>query len=260
MKLRAAGIQMNILPRDCEGNLGVAVDRITAAAAAGADLVCLPEMFPTGFDYEYIGVRAEPLTGPFMTALTETARDAGIHLVCGSYPEREGEKIYNTAVLIGPGGRIIGKYRKIHLFPLMEENLYLSSGHEIPIFETDLGKLGIMICYDIRFPELARALALRGAEIILVPAEFPYPRLDHWKCLLKARAVENQCYIMAVNRVGTSGSARFFGNSSIYDPWGELIAGSGDDEAVVTGVIDTQVIEEVRRRIPVFSDRRADLY
>ena len=251
---------MDILPRDYEGNLGVAVDGITAAAAAGADLICLPEMFPSGFDFDYIEKCAEPLSGGFMTALRETARDAGVHVVCGSYPEREGEKIYNTAVLLGPDGRIIGKYRKIHLFPLMEENLHLTPGREIPVFETDLGKLGIMICYDIRFPELARALVLLGAEIILVPAEFPYPRLDHWKCLLQARAVENQCYVMAVNRVGTSGSTRFFGNSSLYDPWGERIAESGDTEDVVSGDIDTAVIEEVRRRIPVFSDRRGDLY
>lgn len=251
---------MDIIPRNAEGNLGVAVDRITAAAAAGTDLVCLPEMFSSGFDYDYIGECAEPVSGSFITALRETARDAAIHLVCGSYPEREGERVYNTSVLIGPDGEIIGQYRKIHLFPLMEENLHLSPGQEIPVFETGLGKLGIMICYDIRFPELARALALRGAEILLVPAEFPYPRLDHWKCLLKARAVENQCFVVAVNRVGTSGSARFFGNSSIYDPWGELVAESGDTETVVTGAIDTGMVEDVRHRIPVFSDRRGDLY
>ena len=251
---------MDIRPRDAEGNLGVAVDRITAAAAAGADLVCLPEMFPTGFDYEYIRESAEPLSGPFMTALKETARDAGTYLVCGSYPEREKEKIYNTAVVIGSDGEIIGKYRKIHLFPVMDENLHLSPGREIPVFETGLGKLGVMICYDIRFPELARALVLGGAEILVVPAEFPYPRLDHWKCLLKARAVENQCFVLAVNRVGSVESTRFFGNSAIYDPWGEMIAGSGDSEDVITGTIDTALVEEVRRRIPVFADRRGDLY
>jgi predicted amidohydrolase len=260
MEIRTAGIQMDIRSRDWEGNLGIAVDRITAAAASGVDLVCLPEMFPTGFDYEYIRERAEPISGPFMTALGETARDAEVHLVCGSFPEREGDEIYNTAVLLGPDGEIIGKYRKIHLFPLMEENLHLSPGGDIPVFETALGRLGLMICYDLRFPELSRALALGGAEVILLPAEFPYPRLDHWRCLLQARAVENQCFIVAVNRVGSAGSTRFFGNSSIYDPWGELVAGTGDDEDVVRGRMDTSLVEEVRRRIPVFADRRGDLY
>jgi omega-amidase len=256
----AAGVQMDIFSRDGKGNLRRAVELTEEAAEGGAKLVCLPELFTTGFDYDYIRQTAGPVPGPLTETLSSLASKLGIFLAAGSIPERKDNELYNCAVLFGPDGNILGSYRKMHLFPLMGETREFCGGDRCDVFDTELGKIGIIICYDLRFPELARKLACAGAELIILPAEFPYPRFDHWRCLLQARAIENQCYVMGVNRVGRHDTTKFFGNTSIYDPWGNLLAGSGDRESLVLGRIDLETVQNIRKKIPVFNDRRPELY
>ncbi len=260
MGITVASLQMDVADKDRDRNIEKAVEMISEANKRGCRFVLLPEMFATSFRYEYIEEIAQPLPGAAVAPLMEAARQYGLTILAGSVPEREGEHIYNSSVLIAPDGSIAGVYRKIHLFPLMGEDEKLTPGNDLVVLDTELGRMGLMICYDIRFPELARSLVSLGAEILVVPAQFPYPRLDHWRALLQARAIENQCFLLATNRVGRYEQTRFFGHSCLYDPWGELRFSAGDEEGIVWGELDTAKVTEVRRKIPCFKDRRPEIY
>lgn len=259
-KFIVAGIQIDISQGNKEKNLEKALYFIDEAVEKNAKIICLPELFTTGVDYGYIEEHAEPIPDKVTNMLGEKAKKSKSYIIAGSMPERRGNGIYNTSVLFNTNGEIIGKYSKIHLFPPTEEDKYFLKGGETPVFNTELGRIGVMICYDLRFPELARKLTLMGAEIIFMPSEFPYPRLDHWRTLLQARAIENQIYFVAVNRVGSDNHNAFFGHTSVIDPWGELIAGSGDEECIVTAEIDLSKIYKVRKKITCLDNRVSDLY
>lgn len=224
------------------------------------DIVVLPEMWNTGYALDRIheladrgGERTEALLSAF-------SRAHGIYVIGGSIADKRGDAVYNTIYAFDRDGRRLADYSKIHLFRLMEEEKYLRSGEKEGRLELDGVQAGMMICYDIRFPELARKLALGGAALLFVPAEWPNPRLHHWRTLLTARAIENQMYVIACNRVGTSGTTSFFGHSMIIDPWGEIIAEGGEGEAIIRATIDLGLVAEVRSKIPVFEDRRPPLY
>ncbi|MNI08550.1 2-oxoglutaramate amidase [compost metagenome] len=174
--------------------------------------------------------------------------------------DKQGEKVRNTIYVFNREGEVVADYSKIHLFRLMDEEKYLSSGDQLGQFELEGIPAGMMICYDIRFPELSRKLALDGAQILFVPAEWPNPRLHHWRTLLMARAIENQMYVVSCNRVGTSGTTEFFGHSMIINPWGEVLAEGSENEGVISCTIDLSEVERVRRTIPIFEDRRPPLY
>jgi predicted amidohydrolase len=243
-----SGIQMDVLPRAQEKNLERALGRIEEAASLGAGIVILPELFTTGFDYEYIRRVAAPFPSPATEALGKAAKDLEIHLIGGSLPEKVGERIYNTSPLWDRGGNLLGTYRKVHLFPLMEEDRNFHPGGGPKVFETELCRLGILICYDLRFPEEARDLARRGAEVLFLPSQFPDPRREHWRVLLRARAIENQVYVAAVNRVGSDGRDTFFGETSLIDPGGEVLASAGREETIVTAEIDLERVRRVREQ------------
>ena len=260
MGIAVASIQMDVADKDRDRNIEKAVRMVGEANKRGCRFVLLPEMFVTSFRYEYIEEIAEPLPGTAIAPLMEAARQYQLTILAGSVPERVDEKIYNSSVLISPDGSIAGVYRKIHLFPLMGEDEKLVPGDKLVVLQTEFGRIGFMICYDLRFPELARSLAALGAEIIVVPAQFPYPRLDHWRALLQARAIENQCFILATNRVGRYEHTKFFGHSCLYDPWGELRFSAGDEEGIVWGELEQEKVAEVRQRIPCFKDRRPEIY
>ncbi|CAM3704296.1 MULTISPECIES: carbon-nitrogen family hydrolase [Paenibacillus] len=224
------------------------------------DVIVLPEMWNTGYALDRIGELADPNGEETKRRLSDFAKRHGVHIVGGSVAEKIGDRIYNTMYVFGRDGEITARYSKMHLFRLMDEEKFLHAGEEAVTFDLEGLKAGASICYDIRFPELSRTLALAGANVLFVPAEWPHPRLHHWRTLLTARAIENQMYVVACNRVGRSGETEFFGHSMLIDPWGEVIAEGGEEEAIVTGTLDCALPEEVKGRIPVFEDRRPHLY
>ncbi|NMO97989.1 carbon-nitrogen family hydrolase [Paenibacillus lemnae] len=225
------------------------------------DILVLPEMWNTGYALDQIHELADLNGERTHTFLSTFAKKNQVHVVGGSIAEKVEDRVYNTMYVFNREGRQTAKYSKIHLFCLMEEEKHLTAGVETVTFEMEDGLFaGASICYDIRFPELSRSLALAGAKVLFVPAEWPNPRLHHWRTLLSARAIENQMYVVACNRVGTSGDTTFFGHSMIIDPWGEIVAEGGEDEELISGYLDPELTDSVRQRIPVFEDRNPHLY
>jgi predicted amidohydrolase len=216
---------------------------------AGSDLVLFPELFTTGFDFENIRGLSEEVPGETTGALQDVCGDS---IVGGSIAEKDGE-VYNTFFLLDKEG-VLGIYRKIHLF--REEKNYFSPGNEPVIIDTKFGKVGLATCYDIRFPELTRELTKNGTEIVLVTAEFPSPRDNHWRVLLQARAIENQVFVIAVNRVGSDKRQEYFGSSMVIDPWGKVLVEGGDTEEVLVCDIDIQMVSKIRKDFPVLGDSK----
>jgi predicted amidohydrolase len=166
-------------------------------------------------------------------------------------------KYYNTSLLFESNGRIVGRYSKTHLFSYQNEAGHLAAGDALAVVETPWGKAGLAICYDLRFPEIFRAYALQGAALVLLPAAFPYPRRAHWRTLLRARAIEEQLFMVGTNRIGGD----FFGTSCVIDPWGEtVVEGSEDKEELLVAAIDLDKVKEVRNKMTVLQDRRPELY
>ncbi|WP_127594105.1 carbon-nitrogen family hydrolase [Paenibacillus lautus] len=261
-QLNIALIQADIEIGNVNANMNKMLGMMEQAAAADMkpDVIVLPEMWNTGYALDRIQELADPMGQETSRMLSEFARKHRIQVVGGSVAERIEDRIYNSMYVFNRSGEQIAKYSKIHLFRLMDEEKFLQAGQHTVTFELEQLKAGASICYDIRFPELSRTLALSGAQVLFVPAEWPHPRRHHWRTLLMARAIENQMYVIACNRVGTSGETDFFGHSMIIDPWGEVIAEGDEQEMILTGTLDCDLTDEVRGRIPVFEDRRPNLY
>lgn len=255
-------IQTDIVLGDPKKNRVAMEKKMEAAVMSETkpDLIVLPEMWNTGYALHQIEEIADPEGRETREWVSAFAVKHQVHVVAGSIAEKRGDRLYNTMLIFDRDGREIASYSKIHLFGLMNEDKHLASGNRTAVFELDGIKAGASICYDIRFPELARTLALNGIQMLFVPAEWPHPRLHHWRTLLTARAIENQMYVIACNRTGSDGGDVFFGHSLIIDPWGEIVAEGGEGEEVVTGSVDLNLVRRVRERIPVFTDRRPDLY
>jgi omega-amidase len=214
-------------------------------------------MWATGFAYKdlnQLAARTDEIVGEIAALAAQYSM-----VIIGSLPEPHEDKVYNTAYVIDKG-EIKGKYRKIHLFSLMQEDRSFDSGDSWLLADTSVGKIGVFICYDLRFPELARRLAVEGAEILVVPGEWPKPRQEHWRTLLRARAIENQLFLVATNCCGITGKLDFFGMSVIINPKGELLAEAGYDEENITAVIDFAEMSAWRQQIPCFTDRKPDCY
>jgi predicted amidohydrolase len=225
----------------------------------GSTLVVFPELWSTGYDLENWRKHAAKLGEGLFAQLSELAAEFKIS-IAGSILEEKDGKCYNTLVVYDSNGEQQAVYRKVHLFRLMEEEKWLAPGQESVTTEADWGKTGLAICYDLRFTELFRKYALAGTKIAILPAEWPARRIKHWQTLLRARAIENQMYVVAVNRVGTSKGELFGGSSAVIDPWGEAIVEGGDQPALLHAEIEMGLVDEVRGRIPVFEDRRPDVY
>ena len=238
---------------------------VAEAARRGSDLVILPELWSTAYDLENCAEHAAPLAGGagddgWFGRFAVLAQQHNVWL-CGSLLEvREDGRFYNCMPIYAPNGTLSSVYRKLHVFRLMDEHVYLTPGEEPVLADLPWGKMGLAICYDLRFPELFRAYALQGARLILVPSEWPHPRREHWRTLLRARAIENQCFVAACNRVGRTKESHFFGASAVVDPWGSTLVEGGESEMLLTVTIDLSEVDRVRSRIPVFADRRPDLY
>jgi predicted amidohydrolase len=265
--LRVAAVQLNST-NDKARNLAAAERLVRAAAADGAELVALPEKWNLLAGGEELLAGAEALDGPSLTAARGWARELGIHLLAGSICERGGEKASNTSVLIGPAGDDLAVYRKIHMFDVDAGGVsYRESEHEQPgaeIVTAPLGALtvGLSVCYDLRFPELFRILALRGARLIALPSAFTTATgRDHWEVLLRARAIENQVFLLAPNQVGTA-APHFdsFGHSAIVDPWGTVLAGAPDGECFAAADLDLAAQDSVRASLPSLANRRPRAY
>ncbi len=252
--------QMNVTLADPERNLATVRNMAAEAARRGSDILVLPELWSTGYDLENAATYATPLDQGIFTETAKTAREQNLHII-GSCLSSMGEGRYgNTAVFFSPTGAILGSYNKVHLFRLMEEEQYLVAGNRLTLVEMAWGSAGLAICYDLRFPELFRAYALAGAQVVFLPAEWPHPRLNHWRTLLGARAIENQFYVVACNRVGVSKGTSFLGHSAVIDPWGETVIEGREGEMLLTAEIDLAKVTEARQKIPILQDRRPDIY
>lgn len=260
MKLKTALIQMDITSGEPDSNRVTAEERIRRAANDGAAVVILPEMWTTAYSLHNISEIADRGGVPTAELLSRLAMELGICLIGGSFADQIGDRVYNTTRVFSPEGRELARYSKIHLFRLMDEEKYLTPGDRPATFRWGDLCGGLMICYDLRFPELSRTLALAGANVLFCPAEWPHPRLHHWRTLLQARAIENQAYVIGCNRVGRSGDTVFFGHSMVVNPWGEILAEGGENEEIILAEIDLDLVQSVRQRIPVFKDRVPGAY
>ncbi len=265
MKLALA--QIAIEGGDVGANVGRATDAIESAAAKGADLVALPEIFNVGyFSFETYQRNAESLTGPTLTHISDLADEHDIAVLAGSIvedlsltdsetPAEEG--LSNTSVFFDRDGRRQAVYRKHHLFGYESaEAELLVPGESLGVAEFEDVTVGMTTCYDLRFPELYRDIVEAGATLLLVPSAWPYPRIEHWKVLAQARAIENQCFLAAINGSGSYEDATLIGRSTVYDPWGTVLASTGDEPELVIRDIDPTRVERVREEFPVWHDRR----
>ncbi len=266
---QVAVLQMNT-QEDKEANLSTALQLIDEAASAGADLVALPEYFNFLGRAELKKQAAEEIPGPTTKALADRAVKHNIWIHGGSILEVGPEdRCYNTSFVINPQGEIVAKYHKIHLFDVVipgrvdaRESASIEAGKEPVVAETALGKIGLSICYDLRFPELYRSLMFKGADIIAIPAAFTlYTGKDHWEVLLRARAIENQAYVLAPGQFGKHPEEQScFGNSMIIDPWGTVIARAGEGVGWAMARIRAAELERVRTNVPALTHIRRELY
>jgi predicted amidohydrolase len=269
--VRIGAVQLNS-SEDMERNLATADRLVRDAAGRGATLVVLPEKWTVLGTADHLVAGAQPLDGPAMTWASATAKELGVDLIAGSIVEQvEGdEKTANTSAHFGPDGERRAVYRKLHMFDVeVDGTVYAESANERPgseIVATELADgtvLGMSICYDLRFAEMYRILAAeRGAELISVPSAFTLATTrDHWEILVRARAIENQCYVVAPNQVGDHpGGYRSGGRSLIVDPWGIVLATAPDAECAIVVDADLDRLRDIRRRLPSLANRRADVY
>lgn len=257
--MKVALIQMAVT----SGEVAVNRERALALvdeAATDADVLVLPEIWTTGYAVREIEKWAEDETGPSIVGLRQLAQRHQVNIIAGSIPWRRPEGIYNGSVVINRQGEIIADYQKAHLFRKMREEKFFMPGAKRCLFELDGVTAGLAICYDLRFPELFRALARDGAEVIFIPAEWPTVRGNTWHLLNQARAVENQVFICAVNCVGQHRGEPFYGHSLLIDPRGRIIVEGGENEEILYGSMNRELLQKARASITVWEDRRPELY
>ena len=260
MKISISVGQMDVELGQAKHNLATVTKMVKEAAQRGSRLVVFPELWSSGYDLENAADYATAVNEGVFAQVAKLAAENRIDIAGSMLSLLDEERYGNTAVYFDHNGRNRGAYTKIHLYGGMEEDSYLSGGDAPVLVETDWGKAGLAICYDLRFPELFRAYALGGAQAVILVAEWPRPRLPHWRTLLRARAIENQMFVIACNRVGTSDGTEFFGHSCVLDPCGEALIEAGESAGLYTAEIDLDQVSEVRAQMPLFDDRRPDAY
>ncbi|TDQ36402.1 carbon-nitrogen family hydrolase [Aureibacillus halotolerans] len=259
--MKIAIIQMDIVFGDPRENMKNAAALIARAVEESApDVVMLPELWTTGYDLERLDEITEFGAEDVRAFVKQQAVKHGIHLVAGSVANRSEAGVANTMLVYDKTGEEICSYSKAHLFRLMNEEKYLIAGESSGHFSMDGVACAGMICYDIRFPEWMRKHAVEGTEVFFVVAEWPAPRTDHWRALLQSRAIENQAFVVACNRVGSDPANTFGGHSMVISPWGEILAEADEDAAILIATIDRKQVNEIRNKITVFEDRRPSLY
>ncbi|WP_059173744.1 carbon-nitrogen family hydrolase [Bacillus sp. FJAT-27445] len=260
MKMKIAILQMDIAYGNPAENYSIAENLIQEAADTNPDLIVLPELWTTGYDLDRLDEIADDHALESIAFLEKKAVENHVNLIGGSVANRTGDGVENTFLVVSKDGSLVHKYSKLHLFQLMDEHHFFKPGTGTANFELEGHGFAGFVCYDIRFPEWLRKHASKGAEAIIVVAEWPKLRLAHWRALLIARAIENQCYVIACNRAGSDPKNVFAGHSMVIDPWGEVIAEAGEGEEILSAEIDFEKVKEVRGIIPVFDDRRPEHY
>ena len=257
--LTIALAQISLPSGATEENYQKGEEMVRNASMGGADLLLMPELWVSGYDLKNCERYASGLEQGWFQQMALLAADNQIALG-GSLIESDQENYYNTFALFDREGKLIASYRKIHLFSLLEEEKYLKGGNKLVIADTDWGRMGLAICYDLRFPEIFRSYVVNGAELILIVAEWPQRRISHWSQLLVARAIENQCFIAGVNKVGDSEGERLGGGSSVINPMGEVLVQGGDGEELLLTKVDLEEVQKIRRWMPVLDDRKPNIY
>jgi omega-amidase len=250
-------------------NLQKAGAMIESATQQGAELIVLPEMFTTPYDQSLFAEYAETEQGEIVAFLAATARRNRCMLVGGSIPERQGERLYNTAFVFDPNGKVIARHRKVHLFDIavpggisFQESAVLTAGDQATVFPSEFGPVGLAICYDLRFPEFFRLMVDAGAQMVVLPAAFNMTTGPaHWETLLRTRAIDNQVYIIGASPARNEKAGYVaYGHSMAVDPWGVLLWQAGSEEAIGVVELDAQRLLEVREQLPLPKQRRIDLY
>lgn len=259
--MRLACAQMAVRLGDVPYNFAHVQELVRKAAAEGADVVLLPETWNLGFfPKKGLAALADPDGEKVKAVFGALAKELHANIVAGSAVTLRDGKVYNTACVFDRSGACVASYDKTHLFTPMGEQDYFTPGGHLCTFTLDGVNCGLIICYDLRFPELTRSLTLQGADLLFVPAEWPAVRVMHWQTLNRARAIENQIFLACCNGCGTAGETVYGGHSAIYDPWGEILAEAGASEEIILADCDLSVKEQIRSSINVFRDRRPELY
>jgi predicted amidohydrolase len=253
-------VRMSVVQLDCSNveSPAARVDRVLNLLdelGDNSDFVLLPELWNAGaFNLEVSRAISQKIDGPLPTALSEKARQHGMWLHGGSFCESDGDSLYNTSVLFNPSGDLVARYRKVHVFTYAREQDVMTPGDQYVVVETPLGLTGLATCYDVRFPEMFRAMRVAGAQAFLIPSGWPTKRIDQWSALLPARAVENQAWVIANNQVGVQGPHQLGGSSAIIDPLGSTREYGGDTEEVFSAHIDPELATTWRSEFPAGDD------
>ncbi|MDQ0158325.1 carbon-nitrogen family hydrolase [Alkalibacillus salilacus] len=255
--------QMDIVPGDPEANRQLLTEWIDRDVEENSpDTIVIPEMWTTAYTLPELEDIADQDGEPTISFLKDLATKHHVNIVGGSIANKKEGGIYNTAVVINREGELVYQYDKAHLVPMLNEHHYLTGGEKpAEVFELDGVKFGLIICYDLRFPELIRPLALEGAQVLCVVAEWPAARRKHWRSLQIARAIENQMYVVSSNRIGEYDGQEFSGNSMVVDPWGDVLAeGSNSQEETLSLRLDLEKVKKVRHDVPIFDSRVPEIY
>ena len=260
--MKIAVAQIDCISGDVEANCQKMVHYICMAGERECDLIVFPEMMETGYEINAILSNASTWPGYAYLAARNAAMEFGIHIICG-ISEMEGSTVHNSLVVFDSRGQLVGKYRKIHLMPLAPvcESRHLSAGNQPGVVQLNGITFGLMICYDLRFAELSRALIQRGVQALVICAAWPFPRQHHWDILATARAIENQCYVIASNRVGRDGILTFCGNSRIIDPEGTMMTSASQNrEELLVADISADCVQSIRTHFPLLEDLKLEQY
>ncbi|MEN6351786.1 MAG: carbon-nitrogen hydrolase family protein [Syntrophomonas sp.] len=270
MKKLALSICQMKVGSNKEENLKRAERFIREAKSQGSELVILPEIFNAPYQTDLFPLYAEPFPGPSTEILSKTARNCGVCLIGGSIIERDEDgRLYNSSYVFNEEGDLVGRHRKVHLFDIdlpgriaFRESDTLSAGSSITVFNFKSITIGLMICYDCRFPELVRAAALKGAKLLVIPAAFNLTTGPaHWELLMRCRAVDNQMFVAAASPARNNEvSYQAWGHSMVVDPWGSIIKEAGSDEEIISAVLDFSELERIRNELPLLKQRRTDIY
>lgn len=253
--------QMDMLLGQPDVNFAHAAELVRSAAAKGADVIVLPETWNTGFfPQENLKELADRDCARVREEIGALAKELSVNIVAGSVANCRGDRVFNTACVFDRSGNCVAQYDKTHLFTPMGEHHAFAAGTETCSFQLDGVKCGLIICYDVRFPELTRTLAVKGMDMLFVVSQWPSIRTRHLRALTTARAIENQMFVVCCNSCGTAGATVYGGNSAVIEPWGETIALAGEKEELLEAECDFSVVEGIRNSINVFRDRRPELY